>query len=408
VSESLDDFEYYVDLMEIAAFNFVGATAQGISYRSSALVPDRGIPSDEQPHYQMLNGDDGSTFWSGNFLESHQLPRSRGEDRGWIVTANNDPFGFTSDGSLDGDPFYYGVSFDPGTRAARIESELSRMIDAGPVTVEQMQTLQCDTYTIMAEDLIPLLESAYAAINTDNTLSVYRDREDFHTVVELLSDWDRYMERDSPAAVVFNAFQFFVTREVLGDDFGIIFETVLNTEPVIMIKLAIQILTGRISDAAAYIPDGKNLALLAALDKTVSYLNDQFGGVYPTAYRWGEIHGTRFDHVWDGGEGIGWVSTDGGIGTVNVSSSNFFENDVPLERLDSESGPIHRIVTRFDEDGIPASQVNFPPGNGGDSSSPYFRNTLDDWIEDHYRTLLFEYEEIRENTTEHFHLRRKH
>jgi penicillin amidase len=135
-------------------------------------------------------------------------------------------------------------------------------------------------------------------------------------------------------------------------------------------------------------------------------LNAQFGGVDPAGYIWGEIHGTRFDHVWADGEGIGWVATDGAVGTVNVSSSNFFRYGVPLARLDSTSGAIHRMVTSFDEDGIPVSQVNYPPGNGGDSFSPYFENTLDDWIENHYQQLLFDDEDIQENTVERLELRR--
>jgi penicillin amidase len=139
------------------------------------------------------------------------------------VTANNDPFGFTADGLLDGDPYYYGVYFDPGTRASRIESELTKMINAGPVTLEQMQTLQDDTYTLMADDLIPLLESAYASVHTDDELAAYRDRDDFDSLVALMTNWDRHMERESSAAVVFNAFCFFATREALGDDFGILF-----------------------------------------------------------------------------------------------------------------------------------------------------------------------------------------
>jgi len=406
VSESLDDFEYYVDLMEIAAFNFVGATTDGISYRSSPLVPDRGTPSDDQPHYRMLDGGDPGTIWTGNYLQSFQLPRSRGGDRGWIVTANNDPFGFTSDGLLDGDPYYYGVYFDPGTRASRIESELTQMINAGPVTIEQMQTLQDDTYTLMADDLIPLLESAYAALYTDEALAEYRYRDEFDGLVEQMTLWDRHMERDSSAAVVFNAFCFFATREAVGDDFGILFETVLSYQPVYMIKFAIQVLTDRISNATEYLPDGKDLTLLRALDKTVEYLNAQFGGVDPTGYIWGEIHGTRFDHVWADGEGVGWVATDGAEGTVNVSSSSFFRYGVPLARLDSTSGAIHRMVTSFDEDGMPVSQVNYPPGNGGDSFSPYFENTLDDWVENQHRQLLFDDEDIQENTVESLELRR--
>ena len=36
-----------------------------------------------------------------------------------------------------------------------------------------------------------------------------------------------------------------------------------------------------------------------------------FGGIDPLLYKWEDIHGTRFDHIWGDGEGVGWLATDG-------------------------------------------------------------------------------------------------
>src|SRR5690606_29425349 len=96
-------------------FDFVSASAEGISYRSSPVVPRRQDPA-RHPPYMILDGSDPAALWTGEVLPPEQMPRSRGEERGFVATANNDPFGFTRDGAIEGDPWYFGVYFDPGTR----------------------------------------------------------------------------------------------------------------------------------------------------------------------------------------------------------------------------------------------------------------------------------------------------
>ena len=144
-STSLAEFEAGVDAMELGAFNFVAADADDITYRSAPSVPDRGEPGTFPRPWVLVDGDDPGAAWTGALLPAEKLPRSD-VDRGWIGTANNDPFGFTSDGSVEGDAWYYGVWFDPGPRAARIDAELQRLTERGDVSVDDMLALQLDTY----------------------------------------------------------------------------------------------------------------------------------------------------------------------------------------------------------------------------------------------------------------------
>ena len=99
-------------------------------------------------------------------------------------------------------------------------------IDASDVTVEDMQALQSDTYSVIAEDLVPVLEAVWATVDTDPMLAEFRDRADLDALVTSLSAWDRRMERGSSDAVVLNAFAFFLARRVLEDDLTIVFDTV--------------------------------------------------------------------------------------------------------------------------------------------------------------------------------------
>lgn len=405
-ARTLEDFEAAADMMEIAAFNFLAATTDGISYRSSMLVPDQGKASEVHPRWALLDGKDASSFWTDEFLPLSQLPRSRGEPKGYVVTANNDPFGFTSNGAFDDDPFYFGAFFDPGTRAHRIQSELDRLLQAGKLDVPSMQTLQRDTYSVFADDVVPLLENAFAARTTDASLSDYRTRADMQALVEMLSSWDRRMDRDSPEAVVFNAFLFFVVRKAVADEFSITFGPIIEENEGVMLRFGLLPLLGRVPNAESYLTPGKNLLILQALDEVVAYLNEKFGTTAPSAYTWGAIHGTQFDHVWSGGAGVGFVSTEGGVGTVNVSDTNLFSASGTHEQLKASSGAIFRSITEFDSSGTPIAHVNFPPGNGGQPGDPHFRDTLDEWVENRSRKLLFSEDEIEAKTTERLELAR--
>ena len=405
-ARNLEDFEAAVDSMEIAAFNFLAASADGIAYRSSMLVPDQGRASQVHPRWALLDGNDPATFWNGKFLPLERLPRSRGGTQGYVVTANNDPFGFTENAVFDDDPFYFGAFFDPGTRAYRIQSELDRRIQAGKLDVASMQTLQRDTYSVFADDVVPLLVNAFAARLTDPSLSAYRNRPDLESLVQMLTTWDRRMDRDSSEAVVFNAFLFFAVRRAVADEFSITFGPIIEENEGVMLRFGLLPLLGRVPNADSYLTPGKNLILLQALEDVVAYLNEKFGSTAPSAYTWGAIHGTQFDHVWPAGQGVGFVSTEGGVGTVNVSDTNLFSGAETHEQLKATSGAIFRSVTEFDSSGTPIAYVNFPPGNGGQAGDPHFRDTLDDWLENRSKKLLFSHDEIEARTTERLEIRR--
>jgi len=74
---------------------------------------------------------------------------------------------------------------------------------------------------------------------------------------------------------------------------------------------------------------------------------------------------------------------------VNVSSASLLSSDGLVERLESTGGPLFRIVASFGEDGVPRAEVTVARGASGDPDSPFFANTTEDWVEGHYRPLLF-------------------
>lgn len=396
-ASSTEDFEEAVGLLENGNFNWIAADADGIVYRSHVLVPDRGAPAASRAAWAALDGDDPETFWpEGRFLGDELLPWSRAEARGWLASSNNDPYSFTSDGGFEGDPFYFGAFFDPGSRAARIYAELERLVERGEVTVEDLRTLQLDTHSLYADDLLPVLEEAWAAVETDEDLASFRGRPELETLVELLSGWDRQMRRDSAAALAFEVLLWHSALVAVGDDLGFLFEPLASSSAVHVLKIACQAIAAATPEAAALVQRGPRWTVLRALEVTAEILEERYGGVDPSLYSWGEFHGTAFRSPVGGPLDGGWVPTDGAEGTVNPSGARFFDGTAPVDRLESHAGPIYRLVATFDEDGSPRAVVCFPRGNSGDPESPYWDNTLEDWVEGRYEPLLFRRDEVVE------------
>ena len=396
-AQDLDSWEEGVDLMEVAGFNFVAATADEIAYRVNILVPDRDLSSGALP-YLVMDGDDPRGYWDG-YLPASQLPRSRLTNRGWVATANNDPWGFTFDGDVTNDPFYYGYFYAAGHRAQRLDEELERLTEAGGVTLADMRALQLDTHSVLADALLPVLDDAVAAIGSDAALAEFEGDADLPALVEQLAGWDRRMDRDSAAALVWHVWLHSMAWEVAEDDLSFLYTLVFNQEPPFVIKIpALALLEAYPSTGLTQ--EGPRWLALSGLRITAQWLRDTYGDIDPSGYSWGDMHGTRFDNPagelapeLDGG----WVSTNGGEDTLDVSSSKFYagsSNPAPPERLESTSGAIFRVVTSFAEDGTPVSEVNFPRGNAGEPSSPHWDDTLEDWVEGVYTPMPYREAEV--------------
>jgi penicillin amidase len=394
----LDAYDDAVALMQVGGFNFVAADAEGITYRVAIDVPDRGPPAARPMPFTVVDGTDPATAWNG-MLPLERLPNSRGGTRGFIATANNDPWGFTFDGDVENDPWYYGYFYASGDRAHRLETELARLIDAGAVTREQMQALQTDTHSSMSDLLLPVLAEAWNAAPGDPALAELAADPDLATLVELVTTtWDGRMERDSPGALAFHAWMMFLTDEAVGDELALLLPTILEEETPFAIKFPVLAVTGGYPRADEILQGGRNTVVLQALVRTAEWLRERYGAVDPAGYRWGDVHGTRFDNAFGGLLDGGWIPTDGGEDTVNVSSSLFFDGTRVAERFDSTQGAIFRVVTGFREDGTPEAWANFPRGNSADPASPHFDDTLDAWVEDQYEPLPFTREDVEAAT----------
>lgn len=401
---NLEEFEAAADTMEVGGFNFMAASLEGITYRVQIDIPDRGDPSARPMPFLVVDGNDEGSFWDGSYLPPEQLPRSRGEGRGWLATANNDPWGFTFDGDVSNDPWYYGYFYAGGHRAQRIDQELTRLAADGGITVQDMQDLQSDTHSPVSDVLLPLLTEAWESIPDDPDLAAYADRPELETLYTLLTTtWDQQMERDRPGALAFHMYLMLLTDEVTRDELSLLYETILGAESSFVIKFPLLAVQGIYPNSDDLLGASRNEVLLETLSRVATRLEERFGSVDPAGYQWGDMHGTRLANSFGGELDGGWWPSDGGEDTVNVSVSGFLDDTGSIaERFDSTDGAIFRVVTTFAEDGTPQALCNFPPGNSADPTSPHFQDTLEDWLEDEYTALPFskaEVDAVAESTT---------
>ena len=396
---SLDAFEEAVDRMREMNYSFVAADASGIAYRVGVDVPLReGIDGRRAPWKAMDSWDEGG-LWTGRMLAREQLPRSRAPQRGWLATANNDPFGFTGDGRLDNDPWFYGALFDPGYRARRIEDELVRLTRRGDVAVEDMQAMQRDIHSTLADDLLPLLGEARRNAEADPDLARFMGLPDLDRVVTLLTaEWDRRMARDSAGALAFHAFLHFLSSETLRDDISLAYDFAVSLQAVFVIKVAAMAVAGAYPDGDAVVQGGRDLVLLTAALRTAEWLKRSFGTTDPAAYAYADRKETLFDDAFGFGMPVFSRPTDGGEDTLNVSQNIVFSETA--ETWTSSYVAVERSVGTFAPDGTPEVHVNFPVGAHADPASPDTISANSDYIEGRYRKLFFRRAEIEADARE--------
>ncbi len=373
--QSLDEFDAAASRMNEMNYNFVAADASGIAYRVGVDVPLRGPIVNERRPWTVMSGADPEATWRG-MLDRSKLPHGRANERRWIATANNDPFGFTRTGDVASAPFYYGAFFDPGYRAARISSELERLAAKGGITVDDMRALQQDTTSTLAVDLVGALASAHAKA---------KGAELDRLVTLLDEEWDKRMVRDAKGAFAFQVFLHHLMRATLKDDIELGYDFALKLQTVFIAKVVHLVILGKYPQGSALL-DGKTAddVLLAAAKETTAWLTSRFGAVDATPLSARKV--TSFDHALGYGVPLSSVATDGGEDTINVSQNISFSDDAPWV---TTYVSVERTIASFGADGVPEAIVTFPFASNADPESAESKKANEDYVGGRYQKLPF-------------------
>jgi len=160
--------------------NFVYADVDGnIGYHATGMLPIRKNYDGDVP----VDGSSGEYEWAG-FIPFDQLPTFYNPPRGWIVTANQNPFPHDYPYRVHGD-------FASPYRSQEIRSLLTAHDGWKP---EQMLRVQKDVYSSFSHFLAGQVVAAWDRKKPN--------KPDLKDAVELLRGWNGQMEKQTPAPLL--------------------------------------------------------------------------------------------------------------------------------------------------------------------------------------------------------------
>ncbi|HRI71096.1 MAG TPA: penicillin acylase family protein [Polyangium sp.] len=390
-AKNVDDMEAALQKLDVGAINLVTADAKEIAYHVHARIPDRGDPSKrEMPWRTIIDPENPDSYWTRGDLSADKLPRRRNPAEGYLYSANTDPWGFTQDGVVENDPFYYGSFYANGFRGQRIKDSLESLVTAGnPIDRAAMENMQRDVKSQLADVLVPALDNAVANIETDPALAAYKGRADLVTLATRLSTWNRQMQLDAAEPVVFNGLMWFAARRAFEKAATkTLFGAIQGESPPFFLGQLSNLLTGRIADTSYFAPDGLDVLLVGALDDTSTWLTDRFGA-FDAMFRLRDVQGASFETEYEGAWTTTPVPVGGGADTINVAPTAFFSGDGVLSTFESTEMALYRMVIGFGADDVPEATLNFGRGNSADPESPFFANQNQAWTDVTYQKLAF-------------------
>ncbi|MEO7329739.1 MAG: penicillin acylase family protein, partial [Minicystis sp.] len=401
-AQSLDEFVAAADTLSVGALNLVAADAKDIVYHVHARVPDRGDPSARPMPWHVISGQDPMALWPNlPDLPASKLPQLKNPTRGFICSGNNDPFGFTADGSVENDPYYYGSFYATGFRPHRMEEVLTPLLAQRKLDRADMEELQRDTHSPMADTLLPHLAKAMAAVGSDPALKDYVGRDDLKKLSTRLAAWDRRFDKAKSEPVIFLGLQWFSVRRTFANKLTVpLFAAVQSKSPPYLPGQLRNVLEGRFADAAYFLPDGENALLLRALDDTAAWLTQRFGSL-DAVFALQDIHGCAFPNDWGDALVRPNARVNGSLDTINVSQAGFFDDKgQPLEELSSHETSLYRMVVAFGDDGTPEATFDFALGASGEPGSPHYDDATATWLDAQHVPLPFRKADVEARTQE--------
>ncbi len=305
---SCEDFFDRAMSWKLPAHNLICGDKKGnIALQVSGLTPDRDGWTGRLP----VPGT-GRYEWKGF---RRDLPREYNPARGYIVTANNN----THPGGYTGRPVFYNTTRDVDiARITRIRQLLDRQIASHtPFTIEDMERIQQDSYSLRAERDAKLFTGW-----TAKDAGVEKARA-------LIEGWDRILTKDTSAGAIYVRWT--------GTDAG---------------RKAVDAHKGAAQQAL--VEEG--------LSQALARLATDWGSDW-SQWRYGRINQSRLQHMFVDEFSLQPIERPGGFNTVNATGANF-----------------RRIIDFSDVDKTMATNAPGQSGQPGSAYYGNARETLADGV----------------------------
>jgi penicillin amidase len=297
-SQNWDDFVNAAQYFEAGKQNLLYADVDGnIGYIMPGKVPVRAGGNGTVP----VPGWNDDFRWTG-FIPYESAPRVFNPQQGFIVTANNPQV------RADEYPFLIATFQDQGQRAQRITQLIEA--DAGPITREDVASIQTDTGSVSALEIIPYLQG----LNIDDpAVATARDR---------LVRWSGQMHKDSPEAALYNLFWVRLIANTYNDELLPSYHPDGKDGTADSMYWLLQDPQSAWWDDArtANVVETRDEVLLRSLTEGLADGREQLGENLDD-WRWGDLHLITFRNDTLGNSGIGFIENIFNRGPYPTSGS---------------------------------------------------------------------------------------
>jgi penicillin amidase len=333
------------------ALTYYTAPAQNFIFASAdndiAITPNGKFPLkwNDQGKY-ILDGTDPKNDWQG-WIPSDQNPTIKNPIRHFVSSANQS----STDKAY---PYYLNWEFGPYERGKRINDKLSAMTK---ITADSMRIMQSDSYSIFAENVLPLI---LKRVNTGQLNAT--QKEAFNQV----TNWNRFYNAKETAASIFELWTNRLYYDIWDDDFSI---------KGIPMKYPSRDRTLALMDkepGSKWFDDvntQKKESLADLVNESFKFACDSMERKYGAIgknWEWSNVKNTNVPHLAKiPGFGSKILKIGGAKSTINA--------------LSETNGPSWRMVIELGKK--PKGHGVYPGGQSGNPGSFYYDNMISTWAE---------------------------
>ena len=333
------------------AQNFIFASVDNdIAITSSGYFP---LKWDNQGKF-LLDGSDPANDWHGR-IPVDQNPTVKNPPRNFVSSANQRPTDATY-------PYYLNWEFANYERAHRINQRLSVMTRA---SVDSLRSLQNDNYSVLAEDILPILLSAIDIKSLNATES---------KGFEMLRKWDKCFHADAIAASIFELWQKDISAKTWADQFDVTNVPMRYPSRDKLVELIVKEPNSNwFDDNRTPQKETRDDIIRAAYKFAVDSLQRKYGAISGD-WKWGNVKHTHVPHLAQiAGFGSKFLNNGGSKTSVNATSER--------------NGPSWRMIVALGKS-VKAYGI-FPGGESGNPGSFYYDDMGDSWSSGKLNELVY-------------------
>ena len=353
-AKNYDDYYNALKAYNMPAQNFAFACRNGdIAIKVQGLFP---IKSQEQGRF-VQDGSSSKNAWRG-FIPKEQNPAVKNPERGFISSANQR--------STSKDyPYYYNSEGFENYRGRILNRKLAAM---DSVTVEDMMKLQYDSYSLFAEEALPLLRA-----QLDSSKIAASPKGNIY--LQALKDWNFRYEQQMLAPILFQEW----FKNFYADTWD---EFTKQRQYPIILKPTFLRTTQLLHDdpnskffdldsTAMVIETAKDIATESFL-KMCSSMDEKLAA--NPNLTWGNFQDLKINH-------LGRIDAFAKFHVMTDGTSK------ALNSVKSDNGPSWRMVVEMGDE-IKAWGV-YPGGESGNPGSAHYSDFVETWSKGKYYELLF-------------------